>query len=1356
MCTAFTKSDGEVVVSVTTKGLLSLWSFENGQFLGQCDALAAHGRTPHVCAAATLGSQSHVAVAGGSADVYLVDLETKEVTACLCGKAGWVTGLHSSAVRLCGDGETPFAPVPSVLVTLCADEGKAALWHIGEDGLPIEYPADDARGAGAACVPPSRVAAETSLLGGTTTLVVQKPSGGAAEARSVSPATPPPSRSVSPASERGVGAGAGAGVGGNDEDEDDVEEREREFSTTPPVIGACDAADLLTASCAPLSVVDLGREGEGTRVVAAVLSPESLALLLVVRAEAWELYSAQSGERLLACAHPDPAGRRCEFCGGGFGDENTVAVWCGDGVCRVYGYTQVGAQLHCKLCCTLRDMGGALARFPCTEHYTDHHYVVCRCTPAGAGALDLRLSVFRIPSILVFPVTRGQGEDGAAGTPFTLSSSSKELYALYVDQPRAREDIVRLAGEEGGAADTPPSGTDAEEGGADARAAEGQRLRARELTVRPFAAGHLSSGWGGAARGDAAGSAVTASCVVEELMVLVCGHADGTLTWGVLPSLARQQTVCAHDGAVTCLRAYVDPHADLPAVLLSGGVDTTVRVWRLMTFECLHVFRCHTGVVTSITRLPVPLLSPFLQERVAPPPCATADVSPFEKGFPAPRRPSRHDPYGTLRCSCVSVGTDNCAAVLSLDTLECQCWLSGHASPIDEVRWTHDDVLYVRCKGGETYFWDLYTNALLERGTAAARVRPCVADSILVYKSKALDTDGAPAGEGGLRTCAVPVAETRGSVQVLSLDTRALCRLLSTQRAPLSSRRSFSASAAAVVPRQRPSRTSRFADTRVVVVPNPAVTAASYLLPWGLDEGVDAALRKDGFFECVRHTDAATSGRGSQQAKSAEAEGAGGTGGAPQSLSLSYGLVGVDGKRLTLFVPRAADSALARFTRDKQTSALHALAMVAIADSLTHSEGTLPSLGALRRFCCTRLFADARTVKPSLELLTALWNDGTEELAATARELSYLSAARLSAEDVRGYVGRWAPRLLDPKHRYQATLILGAVGAERGETLGVADMELIAGSVYEYYVTTASAYIRQSMTELIRRGIRNFKRYFDLSKLVESMFAAVAAGGPSTTLMAVAVEEPQLFVAALGSKVAAHEDLPACAALLGSIQGTYRAPFSPLLVSIAELSLKLIGALGSGSSSGDGAAHNEQLLHTTLLGLPELYPMAAVDRALGCCYVGGERGAVHCFDVRRGAKVAIFKGAEHQIGAVALSRDRRRLAVLCGAERTLTVWDTGAVAARLGAAQRGHGFLRSLLAPRRVLELQQFAVFTEPLRTVALDGITGVPLRDGTDAAAEHGDTQARETLPELHWTSDANDRIAISTKQGARVELSI
>lgn len=1351
MCTAFTKSDGEVIVSVTTKGLLSLWSFENGQFLGQCDALASHNRTPHVCTAVTLGSQSHVAVAGGSSDVYIVDVEAKEVAACLCGKAGWVTGLHSSAVRLCGDSETPFAPMPSVLVTLCADESKAALWHIGEDGLPIEYPTDDTRCVSTQCVPPSRVATETSPLGDATTLVMQKSPDMNGGVRSVSPATTPPC-SVSPA--------AGAG----DEDAD-VEEREREFSVTPPVIGIHDDDDLLTTSCAPLSVVDLEREGDGTRVVTAVLSPESLALLLVVRAEAWELYSAQSGERLLACAHADSSGQRSELCGGGFGDENTVAVWSGDGVCRVYGYTQVGSQMRCKLCCTLCDVEGTLARFPCTEHYSDHHYVTCRCTPAERGALDLRLSIFRIPPILIFPVTRGQAEDGdadgSAGSSFTLSSSSKELHALYIDQLQAREDIERLANEGGTSTDTPT-------------AADGQRLRARELTIHPFAVGRFSSGWGGKECEATPRNPVTASYVVEELMVLVCGHADGTLTWSVLPSLERQQTVCAHDGAVTCLKGYVDQHTDLPAVLLSGSVDMTVKVWKLMTFECLHVFSFHTGVVTSITRLPVPLLSPFLQEKVAPPRCTTADVSPFEKEFPAPCCPSRYDPYGMLRRSFVSVGTDNCVAVFSLDTLECQCWLSGHASPIDEIRWTHNDVLYVRCKGGETYFWDLYTNALLERGTTA-RVRPCVADSIQVYKSKATDTDGTSTEESGLRTCVIPIAETRGSVQVLSLDTRALCQLFSTQRAPLSSRRSFTAAAADVVQRQRPSRTSRFTDTRVVVVPNPAVTAASYLLPWRMDGGVDAALRKDGFFECVSAADtssAPSSDKGSAESKPLSSESTVGesktekkradnsksgedgrdeTRGESKNISFSFGLMGVDGKRLTLFVPRAADGALSRFTRDKQTSALHALAMVGIADALTHSEGTLPSLSALRCFCATQLFADQRTVKPSLEFLTALWNDGNEELAATARELSYLSAARLSAEDVGEYVGRWTPRLLDPKYRYQATLILGAVGAERGEAVGVSEMELIAGSVYEYYITAAPAYIKQNMTEIIRRGIRNFKRYIDLSKLIESMFAAVAAGGSSTTLLAVASEEPQLFIASVGSKVAAREDLPACAALLGSIQGTYRSPFIPLLVSIAELSLKLIGVLG-----GDRATPTEQLLYTTLLDLPELYPMAAVDYAQNCCYVGGERGAVHCFDLKKGAKVAIFKGAEHQVDAVALSRDKRRLAVLCGSERTLKVWDTGAVAARLGTEQREPGFFRSLLKSRRVLERQQFVVITEPLRAIALDDVAGVSSLCGSWDDAEVSAKQARELLPELHWASDANDRVVISTKQGARVELTI
>ena len=64
--------------SATPHGQLTFWSFEDCRALGTCTTLSLRRLTPHVTSLCTLGSKRHVAVAGGSCDIFIVDVQEKK------------------------------------------------------------------------------------------------------------------------------------------------------------------------------------------------------------------------------------------------------------------------------------------------------------------------------------------------------------------------------------------------------------------------------------------------------------------------------------------------------------------------------------------------------------------------------------------------------------------------------------------------------------------------------------------------------------------------------------------------------------------------------------------------------------------------------------------------------------------------------------------------------------------------------------------------------------------------------------------------------------------------------------------------------------------------------------------------------------------------------------------------------------------------------------------------------------------------------------------------------------------------------------------------------------------------------
>ncbi|GAV02423.1 hypothetical protein RvY_12991-2 [Ramazzottius varieornatus] len=148
-----------------------------------------------------------------------------------------------------------------------------------------------------------------------------------------------------------------------------------------------------------------------------------------------------------------------------------------------------------------------------------------------------------------------------------------------------------------------------------------------------------------------------------------------------------------HEGKITAL---LYPHQDSarydPGMLVSGGVDFTVRVWDLYQCQLQHTFVCQAGEILQL---------------VTPPNgCNTRILS-----------------------SICSIASDHSVALLSLKERKAVLMASRHVFPIQCVKWRPvDDFLLVQCTDGMVYVWQMETGHLdrVLQGGAAEEVMKAV------------------------------------------------------------------------------------------------------------------------------------------------------------------------------------------------------------------------------------------------------------------------------------------------------------------------------------------------------------------------------------------------------------------------------------------------------------------------------------------------------------------------------------------------------------------------------------------------------------------------------------------------------
>ncbi|OQV20247.1 WD repeat-containing protein 7 [Hypsibius exemplaris] len=148
-----------------------------------------------------------------------------------------------------------------------------------------------------------------------------------------------------------------------------------------------------------------------------------------------------------------------------------------------------------------------------------------------------------------------------------------------------------------------------------------------------------------------------------------------------------------HEGKVTALLyPNQDDQRYDPGMLISGGIDFTVRVWDLYQCQLQHTFVCQAGEILQL---------------ITPPSGCNARV---------------------LHSIC-SIASDHSVALLSLKERKAIMMASRHVFPIQAVKWRPvDDFLLVQCTDGTVYVWQMETGHLdrVVQGGAAEDVMRAV------------------------------------------------------------------------------------------------------------------------------------------------------------------------------------------------------------------------------------------------------------------------------------------------------------------------------------------------------------------------------------------------------------------------------------------------------------------------------------------------------------------------------------------------------------------------------------------------------------------------------------------------------
>eukprot|EP00727_Mastigamoeba_balamuthi_P004249 m51a1_g13821 hypothetical protein (1224) ;mRNA; r:431378-436175 len=733
--------------------------------------------------------------------------------------------------------------------------------------------------------------------------------------------------------------------------------------------------------------------------------------------------------------------------------------------------------------------------------------------------------------------------------------------------------------------------------------------------LTPAASGCFTNAW--ATLDDR--SSVTCTCVLEDILVMICGHQNGEISSSILPTDPFPKRVAAHAKRVTALMA---PHPSVSSTtryLVSAGDDCCIKVWEMFSFELKHSFAMHSAPILRL--IPV------------------APQSAFIAG----------DSTSSLKHSFLSIGADRCIGIFSLDTFQSQHWLSGHPAPITAIRWKAErDYMLVSCADTSLCVWELSSGRLITQLSGVKAKEAVTNYCFPVYIARRAFDASQPAEDLGITSAMITVGEAPCSapVQVLLLNVRQLSHQLDKTSAPPSTiQRKFACSSKSrpvsgiQTPSQpafrmsqppQPEEISRAVDGARQgsnVYRFPPFSVLAYLVPWGLDETTDGFCRRELFLR-------------------------------PPSPFGTLGLCGENGN-MALVLPAVGSESGAAFKHSHHLSGSIALSAVTLSKTLLSRKDNANTFSHLMTFYCAILPEIAKGfVEPSLPFLTNFWNDALPDVQQSARSIFNATLDRMSPTALRDFSNIFR-KFLQSKGEGEHTLafrVLSIVGAEKSVALDKELARTVTNELLKSIMQDANPMTSCSV-EVFAHGFALWKQHLeDPRKAVQRLFYlamdkahhATAAKAASHALVQIAAQETRTVISMLDAEIVGHHNQAAAIGFLKKVTRKWNKDVVPHLPLIVET---FVHALDPAAPT----IRDKCLKPATqvIQGLMQSYPMVTFNMDVQRLAVG-TTSAIIVFDIKTATPWVTFQTGVPVLAA-AFPMSGKALAAYC-ADAKVYVW----------------------------------------------------------------------------------------------------
>eukprot|EP01105_Mastigella_eilhardi_P024743 TRINITY_DN651_c0_g1_i10.p1 TRINITY_DN651_c0_g1~~TRINITY_DN651_c0_g1_i10.p1 ORF type:complete len:1417 (+),score=268.43 TRINITY_DN651_c0_g1_i10:51-4253(+) len=752
-------------------------------------------------------------------------------------------------------------------------------------------------------------------------------------------------------------------------------------------------------------------------------------------------------------------------------------------------------------------------------------------------------------------------------------------------------------------------------------------------------------------------STVTCSCVLEDVLVLICGHRSGEISMRTLPTDPYPRTVQAHSSRVTALLAP-PPRSDTERLLVSAGADFCIKIWELFSLTIKYVFCTHSGPVARLF-----LLSP------------------------PPMPPDQGERYSDMNNSFLSVGEDRCVGIFSLDTCQCQRWFYGHPAPITKIHWNvYQDYMLITCSDGSLTIWEMTSGRLVSRLSGPKAVAALSNYCIPILKGYRGNDIAPPAEELGITSCSINLGRTpdNAPLQVLLLNIRRISKLLAETGSPSTLQRKYQWSLPRVVTCKNEVPGPTVMDTsgsepkaevgeRRSVSPTgsigdlsfryPPFSILSYLLTWGLDDVVDNLCKKELFLR-------------------------------PPSPPASFGLVGEGLTMSFLFPCVSAGGKFGQWQTSAHMSGSLQLAAVTLAKTLLQRRENSGACSQLLSFFCA-ILPDAVPgfEEPSLSLMTTFWSDISIDVMQSARSLFSSTVDRLSSQQLTKFAETWGTKIKNPEpgstSSSLAVLMLAILGSKHPAALDKQLASLVGRELLRLLSVDSVTPVSAAAVELLAQGmplwLSQMSAVEDQTELVRRLFALVMLSDKTSPVGKAALQaltqfaqmESKKFIEVMDGELMARKNNVAVLSLLNKMVSKYS---RELVVALPQFVDAICHSIDPRAPIvRENSLRSALDLFTTLdrvfpqvLYSSELLRVAvgakvfAPSNALTPRRAGEPVSSVYVYDLRAAAPIYVCQGNVGGVSAVSLSPNGKVLAAYNSSDGVVRLFNLGRPSTMMG------------------------------------------------------------------------------------------